>query len=66
MLLRSHDIRILHLESLLSPIACVACQLGSSAINIDDGSDAKINIATSKNHFAALDYCLAITVGNGI
>jgi len=33
----------------------LAKSLGSSAINIDDGSDAKINIATSKNHFAALE-----------
>jgi len=33
----------------------LAKSLGSSSINIDDGSDAKVNIATSKNHFAALE-----------
>merc|ERR1711881_245054 len=29
----------------------LAKSVGSSSINIDDGSDAKVNIATSKNHF---------------
>lgn len=33
----------------------LAKSIGSSAVNIDDGSDAKVNIATSKNHFALLE-----------
>merc|ERR1712232_19805 len=33
----------------------LAKSVGSSSINIDDGNDAKVNIATSKNHFAALE-----------
>merc|ERR1711865_397948 len=33
----------------------LAKSVGSSSINIDDGSDTKVNIATSKNVFAALE-----------
>jgi len=33
----------------------LAKSVGSSAINVDDGSDTKVNIQTSKNHFAALE-----------